>query len=373
MARSQHIPHRSWHALKRNVRPVIDLGAVIRRVDADLSRFFDARQARFAELGDDLVPLAETARSFVLDGGKRLRPMFAYCGWRCVRSADGDRPMIAAAASLELLHGCALIHDDVMDGSGTRRGRPSVHARFTTTHAAGGFTGDARVFGTAAAIVVGDLLLSWADAMFAAARFDEAAGQRARGVYDDMRQQVMAGQYLDMLVQARGDFSVDDALRVARYKTSKYTIEGPLQFGAAAAGASPEVVEAISGYGLPLGEAFQLRDDVLGVFGDPGRTGKPSGDDLREGKRTMLVALAMQSASPAQAQMLRVGLGDRELDDSGVGALCDVITSTGALDRVEARIAERAAQARAALSPAIAADVRDTLDNLAVLAAERHT
>jgi geranylgeranyl diphosphate synthase, type I len=352
---------------------VIDLGAVIQRVDADLAQFFDGRQARFAELGDDLAPLADIARGFVLNGGKRLRPMFAYCGWRSVRSADGDRPMITAAASLELLHGCALIHDDVMDGSSTRRGRPSVHARFTTIHAAGGFTGDARVFGTAAAIVVGDLLLSWADALFAAAGFDEAAGHRARGVYDDMRQQVMAGQYLDMLVQARGDFSVDDALRVARYKTSKYTIEGPLRFGAAAAGASPEVVEAISGYGLPLGEAFQLRDDVLGVFGDPGRTGKPSGDDLREGKRTMLVALAMQRASPTQAEILRAGLGDRELDDTGVAALCDVIAATGALDRVEARIAERAAQARAALSPAIADDVREALDSLAVLAAERHT
>jgi geranylgeranyl diphosphate synthase type I len=133
------------------------------------------------------------------------------------------------------------------------------------------------------------------------------------------------------------------------------------------------VVEAISGYGLPLGEAFQLRDDVLGVFGDPGRTGKPSGDDLREGKRTMLVALAMEGASPDQAKVLRDGLGDRSLDEAGVATLCEVIVQTGALDRVEARIAERAAQARAALTPVIATDSRDILDSLAVLASERHT
>jgi geranylgeranyl diphosphate synthase type I len=352
---------------------VIELGAVIQRVDAELEHFLGGRRARLAELGDDLVPLAEAARGFVLGGGKRLRPIFAYCGWRCVRSGDGDAPMVTAAASLELLHGCALIHDDVMDGSSTRRGRPSVHAGFTEIHRDGGFTGDARVFGTAAAIVVGDLLLSWADAMFAGAGFAEADGRRARTVYDDMRQQVMAGQYLDMLVQARGDFSVEDALRVARYKTSKYTIEGPLQFGAAAAGASDEVVAAISGYGLPLGEAFQLRDDVLGVFGDPGRTGKPIGDDLREGKRTMLVALAMEAASPGQAWLLRAGLGDRDLDEAGAAALCDVIVATGALDRVEARITERADQARAALTPVIATDARDVLDSLAVLATERHT
>jgi geranylgeranyl diphosphate synthase type I len=353
---------------------VIDLGSVVTRVDAELASFFDARASRLAELGDDLSTLAEIARSFVLDGGKRLRPMFAYCGWRCVRGASGDTPMITAAASLELLHGCALIHDDVMDGSGTRRGRPSVHAAFAAMHARGAFTGDARVFGTAAAIVVGDLLLSWADAMFAGAGFSPAEGHRARAVYDDMRQQVMAGQYLDMLVQARGDFSIEDAQRVAEYKTSKYTVEGPLQFGAGAAGASPDVVAALRGYGLPLGEAFQLRDDVLGVFGDPGRTGKPIGDDLREGKRTMLVALAMDSADPAQAGLLRAGLGNRDLDDAGAAALCDVIVATGALDRVEARIAERAARARAALdTSAISDEARGVLDGLAVLATERHT
>ena len=353
---------------------MIDLGSVVTRVDAELATFFDTRAGRLAELGDDLSALAEIARSFVLDGGKRLRPMFAYCGWRAVRGSSGDTPMITAAASLELLHGCALIHDDVMDGSGTRRGRPSVHAAFAAMHARDAFTGDSRVFGTAAAIVVGDLLLSWADAMFVGAGFSSADGSRARTVYDDMRQQVMAGQYLDMLVQARGHFSVEDAQRVAEYKTSKYTVEGPLQFGAAAAGAAPEVVTALRGYGLPLGEAFQLRDDVLGVFGDPGRTGKPIGDDLREGKRTMLVALAMDAAEPEQAGLLRAGLGNRGLDDAGAAALCDVIVATGALDRVEARIAERTARARAALdTPAISDDTRDVLDGLAVLATERHT
>ena len=142
---------------------MIDLDSVIRRVDAELVSFFDARADRLAALGDDLGPLTSTARSFVLNGGKRLRPIFAYCGWRCVRATDDD-PIVTPAASLELLHGCALIHDDVMDGSGTRRGRPSVHAAFADMHADSGFTGDSQVFGTAAAIVVGDLLLSWADA-----------------------------------------------------------------------------------------------------------------------------------------------------------------------------------------------------------------
>lgn len=354
---------------------MIDLDAVIQRVDAELAAFLEAHSARLASIGDDLATLAALIGEFVLDGGKRLRPIFAYCGWRCARSAeDDDAPMITAAASLELLHGCALIHDDVMDGSGTRRGRPSMHASFATMHAREGFTGDAGVFGTAAAIVAGDLLLSWADAMFASARFDEAGGRRAREVYDDMRQLVMAGQYLDVLVQARGGFSVGDALRVAHYKTSKYTIEGPLQFGAAAAGATDDIIAAISAYGLPLGEAFQLRDDILGVFGDPGRTGKPAGDDVREGKRTMLVALAMDNANAEQSALLRSGLGNRDLDDDGVAAICDVLVATGALARVETRIVERTRQARAALaSSSIGGDAREVLDQLALAATERYT
>ena len=152
------------------------------------------------------------------------------------------------------------------------------------------------------------------------------------------------------------------------------TIEGPLQFGAAAAGATDDIIAAISAYGLPLGEAFQLRDDILGVFGDPGRTGKPAGDDVREGKRTMLVALAMDNANAEQSALLRSGLGDRDLDDDGVAAICDVLVATGALARVETRIVERTRQARAALaSSSIGGDAREVLDQLALAATERYT
>jgi geranylgeranyl diphosphate synthase type I len=168
-------------------------------------------------------------------------------------------------------------------------------------------------------------------------------------VYEQMRQLVMAGQYLDMLLHALGGFSVADALRVATLKTGKYTVEGPLHLGAAAAGASPQLLEALSSYAIPLGEAFQLRDDVLGVFGDPDRTGKPVGEDLRDGKRTLLVVLAMLAATDEQAAPLRRGLGDRDLDEAGVAALRAVIVETGALARVEERIAERRNAACAAL------------------------
>jgi geranylgeranyl diphosphate synthase, type I len=349
--------------------------AVLKRVDAALMTFLDSRAESLARVGADVTPVAEAARSFVLDGGKRLRPSFAYWGWRSVRGPDeDDSALVSAAASLELLHACALIHDDVMDASATRRGQPSAHHAFADLHRQSSWTGDADVFGTAAAILLGDLLLSWADAMFAAARLPSDVESITRAVWDDMRELVMAGQYLDVLVQARGDYSAADALRVARFKTSKYTIEGPLHFGAAAAGARAPVFAALSAYGLPLGEAFQLRDDILGVFGDPDRTGKPAGDDLREGKRTLLIALAMERATPEQAARVRRDLGDRYLSDEAVNALRDVITATGALDRVEERIAKRAAEARSALlTPELSDDARAALDGLVVAATERHT
>jgi geranylgeranyl diphosphate synthase type I len=347
-------------------------GAVIDRVEAELARFLDDRARDLARLGPDLEPVCAAARRFVLDGGKRLRPTFAYWGWRTARGADDDdSALVPAAAALELLHACALVHDDVMDASDTRRGRPAAHAEFAGLHRRHNWSGDPDVFGTAAAILLGDLLLAWADAMFTGAV--PGAGP-ARRVFDDMRQLVMAGQYLDVLVQARAAWSPEEALRVVEFKTSKYTVEGPPHLGAALGGAGPETFAALSGYGLPLGEAFQLRDDVLGVFGDPSVTGKPAGDDLREGKHTLLTSLAMAAADPEQAALLQDGLGDRDLDAGRIARLREVIVATGALEQVEARIAERAEQARAALTaPAVPSPAREALAALVEAATVRHS
>ncbi|HEV7204372.1 MAG TPA: polyprenyl synthetase family protein [Jatrophihabitans sp.] len=356
-------------------RVTADVPGLVERVDAELARFLDGRAESFSVLGDDLVPVTDIAKAFVLVGGKRLRPRFAYWGWRTVHDdAEPDAGLITAAASLELLHACALVHDDVMDASDTRRGNPAAHTAFATLHRDSGWSGDPKVFGTAAAILLGDLLLSWADAMFASAEIDPANRSEARRVFDQMRQLVMAGQYLDVLVQARAEFSADEALRVIEFKTSKYTVEGPLHFGAAIAGAGPEVMAALSRYGLPLGEAFQLRDDVLGVFGDPDVTGKPAGDDLREGKQTLLTALAMRAADEVRAEQLRRDLGDRSLDADQITGVRNIIVATGALAQVEQRISERAAQARTALDdPALSDASRSALAELVSAATRRRT
>ena len=345
-----------------------DLGARVRKA---LETFLDRQAATLDAIAEDLGPIADALTEFLLDGGKRLRPAFCYWGWRGAGGADCDE-IVTAASALELVHACALVHDDVMDDSGTRRGRPSVHRRFATLHRGEQWLGDADAFGRGAAILLGDLCLIWADQLLDSCGLDPAALDRARPVYDAMRGEVMAGQYLDLLEQVRGGRDVERSLRVARYKSAKYTIERPLHLGAALADAPRAVVDAYTAYGLPLGEAFQLRDDVLGVFGDPRETGKPAGDDLREGKRTVLVAVAVERATEAQRAVVRRLLGDPHLTPQGVETLREVIAETGALDHVEALVEQRSAEAVAALTTApITDEARAALAVLATAATKR--
>ncbi len=339
-------------------------------VQGTLDDFLAEQGQILAGISPDLTPFTEWLGE-LLAGGKRLRPAFCLWGYLGAGGADLDEALHAAAA-LELLQACALVHDDVMDDSDMRRGRPAAHRRFATLHRGSTWAGDSQRFGDGAAILLGDLCLSWADEMMYRSGFTAEALSRAKVVYDRMRTELMAGQYLDLLEQARGGGSVERALLVVRYKSAKYTIERPLHLGAALAGADEGFMAALSGYGLPLGEAFQLRDDVLGVFGDPAETGKPAGDDLREGKRTILVATAMQRASAEQAAHLREGLGDPHLGAEAIDDLRGIIVATGALDEVEDLIGRRTREAVEALDGAhLDSDARSALEELAIAATAR--
>jgi geranylgeranyl diphosphate synthase type I len=286
-----------------------------------------------------LAPVADIIENLVLGSGKRLRPAFAYWGYRAAGGVDGDE-VIAGISALELVQASALIHDDVMDGSDTRRGEPSVHRRLAGLHKQSGWLGDPTAYGAATAILLGDLCLVWSDELLHTSGIEPAALVRARPVFDQMRTEVTVGQYLDMHIQATGDTSTERASLVARFKSAKYTVERPLLFGGALANAPASLMDAYSEYGLPLGEAFQLRDDVLGVFGDPTLTGKPAGDDLREGKRTYLVAAAIEAADGTDQRLLSTGLGDPTLDNARIARMRDIIRSSGALARTEQRIAD---------------------------------
>jgi geranylgeranyl diphosphate synthase type I len=341
------------------------------RVQAALTAFIDEQALTLAPLGDDAARLVREARASV-SGGKRFRAAFCYWGHLAVAPSPVDEDaLVRACASLELLHASALVHDDFMDASDTRRGRPATHRRFEGEHRSAGWCGDPEQYGAAAAILLGDLLLSWSDELLRRCGLPFVQVAPALEVFDRCRSEVIAGQFLDVSAQARGRADVDTAMTVLRYKSAKYSIERPLHIGAALAGAAPTTMAELTAVGLPLGEAFQLRDDLLGVFGDPATTGKPAGDDLIEGKRTVLVALALDAASPADATLLDRSLGT-SLDEAQVAELRRIIDSSGAHAQVEAVIGELADHAVTALDKADIDDrARAVLRELASAATQR--
>jgi len=335
-----------------------------------------ARRRDAGYIGADYGALTDALEEFVLSGGKRLRPAFAYWGWRAVTNdPDPLNPeMLRLFSALELLHACALVHDDVIDDSATRRGLPTVHMKFADTHRGSGWRGSARQFGVSAAILLGDLALVWADDMVATAELSSDARRRIQRVWADIRTEVLGGQYLDIVAESSGVDSIASAMTVNTYKTASYTVSRPLQMGVAAAADRPDVLAAFHEVGTNLGVAFQLRDDVLGVFGDPAVTGKPSGDDLRSGKRTVLLAEAVERAEqsdPAAADLLRTSIGT-ELSGDRVRELCEVITTVGALSAVESRIDTLTRRAVDVLNAApIAEQAKVGLLELARLASNR--
>lgn len=316
-----------------------------RAVTDQLRDYLGERRRDCAYIGTAYGDLTAALEEFVLRGGKRLRPAFAYWGWRAVADpADTvdhlDPSMLRLFSALELLHACALVHDDVIDASATRRGLPTVHRLFADKHRGGAWRGSSERFGTSAAILLGDLALVWADDIVATSDLSVEAHRRVQRVWAAIRTEVLGGQYLDIVAESSGAETVASAMTVNIYKTASYTISRPLQFGAAAAADRPDVLAAFHEVGTNLGVAFQLRDDVLGVFGDPAVTGKPSGDDLRSGKRTVLLAEAVERAEkvdPVAAKLLRTSIGT-DLSDAQVRELCLVIEAVGALAAVEGRI-----------------------------------
>jgi geranylgeranyl diphosphate synthase type I len=333
----------------------VEAAGLRHRVNKALAVFLAVQRDRLTGIDPALADCADALAEFVLGGGKRLRPAFAYWGYRGAGGSD-DEQVVAAVAALELVQASALIHDDLMDRSDTRRGVPSVHRRFERRHVDERWRGGAAAFGDSAAVLLGDLALVWSDELLHGSGLPAAALTRARPVFDEMRTEVTVGQYLDVLTQATADTSLERAGKVARFKSAKYTVERPLLLGGAIAGARPELQTAYSAFGLPLGEAFQLRDDVLGIFGDPAQTGKPAGDDLREGKRTYLIAAAFAALDDGSRAELDAGLGDPGLDDAGVRKLRVLIRDCGALAATERRIDELTTASLTALA---AADMDD--------------
>ncbi len=339
-------------------------------IEGCVQSFVDDQAAWLAELGEDAQRLIEHARISV-SGGKRFRAAFCWWGHLAVAEPDDHAALLRACASLELLHASALVHDDYMDASDVRRGRPATHRAFEELHRERHWNASPQQYGASAAILLGDLLLSWSDELLRTCGLPADRVLDALGYFDLTRSEVVTGQFLDVSAQARGTTDVDVAMRVLRYKSAKYSIERPLHIGAALAGAGPVVIDRLSHFGLPLGEAFQLRDDLLGVFGDPEVTGKPAGDDLTEGKRTVLIALALDGLGAADRAHLDGSLG-RPLADAEVVELRRIINASGAHEQVEDMISSLTEHALDALETAdIRDEARDVLRGLAAAATQR--
>lgn len=357
-------------------------GLIQERIDDTISQHLLELQ----DLGPDHQPFLAEARAYVA-GGKRMRAHFAVLGYRSIRpldlffaSAEDLNPILDAACALELFHAAALIHDDVIDRSDTRRGRPSAHRHFEALHKNEGWRGDAAHFGVSSAILLGDLLQSWADQLLQQAldaSDSRAIAHAARAHFNRMRSEVAVGQYLDVVEEQRATFAelreqLERSTKVLVYKSAKYSVESPLLIGGALAGASAEQEQALSEFGLPVGVAFQLRDDLLGVFGDTEITGKPAGDDLLEGKRTVLVTLARESLPATQQLIFDELLGDPSLDEEQLAMLQLTIRSSGAVKKVEQMITRNVDRAEAALDFApLKVDARQQLIKLAHRAATR--
>ena len=341
----------------QRAEPPAELAAIAARVQIRLGEILATEREEWAALDPSLdEPLGDLA-DMVLGGGKRIRPAYCHWGWLLAGGdPDGDGALDGGCA-LEILHAFALAHDDVMDGSDTRRGAPTVWRKFVQRHRHRKWRGEDRRFGEAAAVLVGDMAMVLAD------RTLGWVPPETRAVWDGLRTELNMGQYLDVVGGARGSATADEARKIIEHKTARYTVVRPLQLGAALAG-RPDLAEPLERHGRPVGMAFQLRDDILGAFGDPAATGKPVGDDLREGKPTLLMALARAAGTPAQLGVLdAVGTA---MDDETVAAVQRVIVDTGALTSLEEEIAGLLEEALAALEPL--PDVPDAKDALAATA-----
>ena len=328
--------------------------AIAAEVSTQLEAFLAEKASEFEAISPDATAIGEALIEFTR-GGKRIRPVLLWWGFqlaggevRAGTAGDVTVGLAQAAGSLELLHAAALIHDDVIDNSDTRRGRPALHRQFETRHQSSGFHGDGASFGVSAYIVIGDICLALSEELFERSQDALGDSHSARELRGIVRRDVMVGQYLDVLAEViplSDERIADRAWEVLSYKSAKYSVEQPLLLGAALAGADSRQLEEISGFGLPLGQAFQLRDDVLGIAGDPEATGKPAGDDIREGKRTVLIAETAARISADQLEVLASRLGDSELTDAEVAECVDMITDSGGLASVESFIADKHAHA----------------------------
>ncbi|MGB5760364.1 MAG: polyprenyl synthetase family protein [Acidimicrobiales bacterium] len=373
---AQPVGHRSQ--ARPSPLPPPQLLDIAEKVDARLQAVLDEQSDHWRSVDPRLGEAVDELARIVTSGGKRLRAAFCYWAWRgsggpdhpaaLANELDPEELVINMGAAFEFLQVFALIHDDIMDDSATRRGATTVHVNHAERLAEQGWRGEPRRYGEGVAILVGDLGHVYADQLTA------GISDRAKQLWDELRIELNLGQYLDMRSAAAGALDIETARRVATFKSALYTIVRPLQVGSCLHGAGDAaLMEQLDQFGRPLGRAFQLRDDALGVLGDESQLGKPVGDDLREGKPTELVAYAMANADAGQTEILSA-IGVHDLSADQIGELVEVLRQTGAVEQNEVEISRLVAESTKVLAELPFTDEsRDALQALADYVAARTT
>lgn len=358
-----------WNQANEATMPDLpgEVVAVATNVNQRITELLEGERSRWADV-DPRLPEAIDELARMAKGGKRLRAAFCYYAWLGAGGVAADEALaIDAGAAFELLQTFALIHDDIMDDADTRRSEETIHVRQAQRLRDEGWTGEPRRYGEGIALLVGDLAHVYAD------QLTDNASLAARSIWDELRIELNLGQYLDMRAAAAGEVDRSTAQRVATFKSALYTIVRPLQLGAALVdgGAEPELQQQLRDFGMPVGQAFQLRDDLLGVLGDATRVGKPVGNDLREGKPTELIAIATDRASSEQLELLAT-MGSPGLQDADIADLLAVLHDTGAIEEVGRRIDRLVATAHEALAQLpFSPELRETLGVLTNYVAAR--
>jgi geranylgeranyl diphosphate synthase type I len=299
------------------------------KIDKEIELFFDCKikQVKDQKKPDELLEMVENLRDFVLRSGKRIRPILFYCGYVIAGGKDKEK-ILRAASSIELIHSFLLIHDDIIDQDDFRHGGLSMHCEYRKKCK----NEDSKHFEISMAIIVGDLAYSFGCEVLSELDLSPDLKIKAINKINQIISNTAAGEAADVVLSVNSDFGVDKIIEMQKYKTAKYTIEGPLHLGAVLAGADNEFLKSLSRFAIPLGVAFQIQDDIIGIFGDEKKIGKPVGSDIIEGKKTLLVAKALEVANEKQKNIILSALGNKEINFDDIEDVRKIIKETKSLE-----------------------------------------
>ena len=328
---------------------VVDVDGVMAHYQAKINErlglFFDEQIEEASKISDYTRDVVANIKEYTLRGGKRLRPIFLIYGYKCLIEDDNIDAIIEASISIELMQSYLLIHDDIMDEDELRRGKPTFHIEYKNICAALFGEGEARKFGENMAILAGDLLEAYGMDVLTNSRFKEEYVKRALRKYTEIVKNVGYGQILDIMSEKKKAITEAEILLIHKLKTASYTIENPLQIGAILAGAVEADLTVMSNYGLPLGLAFQIQDDILGLFGTEEKIGKPVGSDIREGKKTLLILHALSNCSEKEKGIITSAMGNAEVTMAEIDTIRDIVRETGSRDYSKRLVGEKIEEA----------------------------